>query len=118
MATPEEVRGATSGLFAAALFGASAPLSKLILPRTEPIMLAALLYLGAGAAISVIRLFARSEREAKLARSDRLPLAAIVVFGGIAGPILMLTGLSRVSALGGSLLLNFEAPFTMLLALL
>jgi len=41
-----------------------------------------------------------------------------VGLGGIAGPVLMLFGLRELSALTGSLLLNLEAPFTMLLAVL
>jgi hypothetical protein len=39
-----------------------------------------------------------------------------VLSGGIAGPALMLMGLGRVSWLSGSLLLNREAPFTMVIA--
>jgi drug/metabolite transporter (DMT)-like permease len=41
----------------------------------------------------------------------------VVIAGGIVAPTLMLLGLSRVSALSGSLLLNLEAPFTMLVSL-
>jgi drug/metabolite transporter (DMT)-like permease len=67
-------------------------------------------------------LFARRnsgvQREAPLRRADALLLACIVLFGGVLGPILMLVGLARVSGLAGSLLLNLEAPFTMLVAVL
>ena len=45
-------------------------------------------------------------------------LAAITASGGVLGPVLMLVGLGRVSGLAGSLMLNLEAPFTMLLAVL
>src|SRR6185295_493793 len=38
------------------------------------------------------------------------------LIGGLAGPVLMLSGLQRLPAVTGSLLLNLEAPFTMLLA--
>jgi len=34
------------------------------------------------------------------------------------GPVLMLIGLARLSAVAGALLLNLEAPFTILLAVL
>jgi drug/metabolite transporter (DMT)-like permease len=115
-------RGIAAGLLAAALFGASAPVSKLLLPGLGPLLLAALLYLGAGAGLTLYRLLVPSavdpSREARLLRADALPLAGIIVTGGILGPVLMLAGLSRVSALAGSLLLNLEAPFTMLLAVL
>jgi drug/metabolite transporter (DMT)-like permease len=40
----------------------------------------------------------------------------VVLAGGVLAPVLMLFGLERVTALSGSLLLNLEAPFTVLLA--
>jgi drug/metabolite transporter (DMT)-like permease len=43
-------------------------------------------------------------------------LSGIVVLGGILGPVLMLWGLQRVSAVVTSLLSNLEAPFTVLVA--
>ena len=113
-------KGAICGLAAAALFGASAPFAKLLLPGVGPLMLAALLYLGAGLALSFVRL-ARGRGaadESRLRRSDLGWLAGIVLLGGIVGPVLMLFGLGRVSGVVGSLLLNLEAPFTMLLAVL
>jgi drug/metabolite transporter (DMT)-like permease len=45
-------------------------------------------------------------------------LAGIIVCGGLVGPALMLFGLARLSGVTGALLLNLEAPFTMLLAVL
>jgi drug/metabolite transporter (DMT)-like permease len=56
--------------------------------------------------------------EASVRRTDAALLGGIVIFGGIVGPILMLVGLARVSGLTGALLLNLEAPFTMLMAVL
>jgi len=43
-------------LLAALLFGASAPLSKLLLGQVEPIALAAFLYLGCGISLSLLKL--------------------------------------------------------------
>ena len=51
-----------------------------------------------------------------MSRRDLLPLAVIAVVGGMLSPLAMLTGLQRVSGVSGSLLLNLEAPFTMLIA--
>ena len=45
-------------------------------------------------------------------------MLGILVVGGLLAPWLMLTGLARVSGVSGALLLNLEAPFTMLLAVL
>ena len=39
-----------------------------------------------------------------------------MLFGGVAGPVLLLVGLERVTAVSGSLLLNLEAPLTAVLA--
>src|SRR5207237_6342937 len=85
------------------------------LPRAGAVTLAGLLYLGAAAAFLCAR---RSRAEAKLARADAPFLAGAVVAGAVLGPVLMLWGLSRVSGLAGSLLLNLEAPFTIALAVL
>jgi drug/metabolite transporter (DMT)-like permease len=40
-------------------------------------------------------------------------LAVIVLFGGMAGPLLLMLGLTRIEAASGSLLLNVEGLFTM-----
>jgi drug/metabolite transporter (DMT)-like permease len=110
-------RGAAFGLSAAVLFGASAPLTKLLLPTVSPLLAAAILYLGAGLALSVWSLIARTG-EARLRRADLPILLGIILTGGILGPVLMLVGLGRLSGLSASLLLNLEAPSTMLIAIL
>lgn len=106
------------GLAAAALFGASAPIDKLLLPSIPPVLLAGLLYLGAGAGLSVAQLArGRGEaREAPLRKSDLPALAGVVLLGGLAGPVLLLLGLQRASGVAGSLLLNLEGPLTIGLA--
>jgi drug/metabolite transporter (DMT)-like permease len=125
----DKTRGALFGLAAAALFGASAPVSKRLLPAMSPLMLAGLLYLGAGLSLLIYRTISRTGArlwhghhhppgavEASVSRRDLLPLAVIAIVGGILSPLAMLTGLQRVSGVSGSLLLNLEAPFTMLIA--
>ena len=109
-------RGAILGLAAAALFGLSTPLAKMLLGSVSPVLLAGLLYLGAAAGLWLHRLGRPSTPEALLQRDDLSKLSGIVVAGGIIGPLLMLFGLSRVTALAGSLLLNLEAPLTVLIA--
>ena len=90
-------------------------MAKLLLPGFGALALASLLYLGAGLALTVLRPFVHS-REAQLRRQDLPRLAAIAVLGGVVGPVLMLVGLGRLPALTSALLLNLEAPLTMLLA--
>jgi drug/metabolite transporter (DMT)-like permease len=111
-----QARGAAFGLCAATLFGLSAPASKVLLGAVSPVLLAGLLYLGAALGLWLHRLVAPPTKETGLGRADVPKLALVVLTGGVAGPVFMLCGLSRVSALAGSLLLNLEAPFTMLFA--
>jgi drug/metabolite transporter (DMT)-like permease len=54
----------------------------------------------------------------RLQRKDLPRLLAIVLTGGAVGPVLLMVGLTRVSGVVGSLLLNLEAVFTMALAVL
>jgi drug/metabolite transporter (DMT)-like permease len=109
-------RGAVFGLLAAASFGASAPLAKLLVPYGSPLALAGLLYAGAALALGGYRLAARRRSEAPLRRADIPALIAISALGGVVGPVLMLIGLARVSAVSGALLLNLEGPLTALVA--
>jgi drug/metabolite transporter (DMT)-like permease len=115
------LRGAMAlALLSAALFGASAPLAKRLLAELAPPTLAGLLYLGAGLFALPFALYtwARQRGEAPLRAAD-LPLAAAVVLvGGVAGPLLLLFGLQRTAASVSSLLLNLETVFTSALAVL
>jgi drug/metabolite transporter (DMT)-like permease len=86
-----ESRGVLYAVAAAALFGVSTPAAKLLLGDLSPLMLSALLYLGATIALHVYRL---DSREAPLSKADLPLLAGITFFGGILGPVLMLFGLS------------------------
>ena len=112
--------GVPLALASAALFGASAPFAKLLLGSTDPQLLAGLLYLGAGIG-QAIGQAGRSAlgvgmSEAPLRRADMPWLIAIIAFGGVAGPLLLMLGLARTSAASGSLLLNLEGLATMALA--
>jgi len=115
-------RGVMLGIAAAALFGCSPPIAKLLLPRAGVLPLSGLLYLGAGLGLTLVRPVRRasggSSREAPLRARDWWLMFAVVAFGGALGPFLMLTGLSRLSGLAGSLLLNLEAPLTIVIAVL
>src|SRR5229473_2801023 len=113
MTSDDRLRGAALGLASAVLFGLSAPFAKLLLPGAGPLSLAGLLYLGGGAAFLMVR---RSRTEARLTRAEAPILASAVLLGAALAPPLMLWGLTRVSGLTGSLLLNLEAPLTMALA--
>jgi len=108
------------GILAAVLFGVSAPLSKLLLDGVDPILLAGLLYIGAGASLGLLlllrRAFRTEDQEAHLEKRDMPWLLGAILAGGIAGPILLLLGLARTPAATTSLLLNFEVVATGLVA--
>jgi drug/metabolite transporter (DMT)-like permease len=113
--------GIAYALAAAALFGASTPLSKLLLGSVEPCLLAGLLYLGSGLGLSLWLLFAsrltgKDSKEASLKRADLPWLAGAILFGGVAGPLLLMLGLASTPAASASLLLNLEGVLTALLA--
>ena len=110
--------GAAAGLTSAFLFGAGVPITKRLLPEVEPLLLAGLLYLGGGLAVSLGRLVAGARlQEARLARNDLPRVLAVVALGGIVGPLALVNGLRTVSGVSGALLLNLEGPLTVLVAL-
>jgi drug/metabolite transporter (DMT)-like permease len=108
-------RGALASLAAALLFGAGTPLAKLLLSETGPWLLAALLYLGSGLGLALLRLL-RGAPAVRLPAGELKWLAGAVLAGGVAGPVLLMLGLAAMPATSASLLLNAEAVFTALLA--
>lgn len=110
-------RGVLCALGAAALFGASTPFAKLLLGQVSPLVLAAILYLGSGIGLAAwLVLRPGSARLTGFARSDWAWIGAAVLAGGVAGPILLMSGLARSDAASASLLLNLESVLTALIA--
>ena len=107
-------------LLAALFFGASAPISKLLLRDVPPVLIAAFLYLGSGTGISFVKLYQRfisNQKEAGIKRPDIIWLAGAIVSGGILAPIILMVSLKNTPASTASLLLNFEGVGTTLIAL-
>ena len=109
------VTGIAPALLAALLFGASTPLAKLLLVQVNPWLLAALLYLGSGLGLWLVRRLRRSPA-VRLARGEWRWLVGAVVCGGVVAPVLLMWGLASMPASGASLLLNAEGVLTALLA--
>jgi drug/metabolite transporter (DMT)-like permease len=112
--------GVPLALGSATLFGAVSPASKLLLATLAPQLLAGLLYLGAGVGLALVHL-ARGAvglraQEARLRHADLPWLVAVILFGGVLGPALLMLGLARTTAASGALLLNLESLATMLIA--
>jgi len=112
--------GVPLALTSAVLFGASTPLSKLLLASADPQLLAGVLYLGAGVGLTGVHVGRAAlgipAEEAPLRRRDLPWLCAVIVFGGILGPLLLMLGLARTEAASGALLLNLESLATMAIA--
>jgi drug/metabolite transporter (DMT)-like permease len=103
-------------LASALLFGASTPLSKLLLEQVSPFQLAGLLYLGAALGVSPFAVRRRVvQRVARLDRANLVRLVGAVVLGGMAGPVLLLLGLRLAAAASVSLWLNLELVATAVL---
>jgi drug/metabolite transporter (DMT)-like permease len=121
------LRPVSLAVLSAVLFGLSAPLAKILLRDIPPVALAGLLYLGVFVGLSLFGLGRRlvSRRgsgravvRAAFNRRDVPWLAGAILSGGVAAPILLMLGLRRTSGFAGSLLLNFEAAATAVVAVL
>jgi drug/metabolite transporter (DMT)-like permease len=108
-------RGVIAALAAAMLFGAGTPLAKVLLHQTNPWLLAALLYLGAGVGLFLVRVVRRQSTPRLTAKEAGWLLGAVVA-GGVIAPVLLMWGLGKMPASGASLLLNAEGVFTALIA--
>jgi drug/metabolite transporter (DMT)-like permease len=115
----ENVRGVVAAAAAALLFGVSAPTAKVLLSNADPLVLGAILYLGAGLGLTVVRSMRGSDRrEASLRASDVPLILGVTIAGAVVAPVLLLVGLQRVTAITASLALNLEGPLTIALAVL
>lgn len=105
------------------LFGASAPLAKILLGEIDAVPMASFLYLGSGAG-AVLLLWVENLRhngrsvEAHLTYAELPWLVSAVLAGGVAAPVILLLGLRNTPASTASLLLNFEGVATTLIAML
>lgn len=107
-------------VLAAALYALNSPISKLLLGKIPPTIMAALLYLGAGIGLSIMRLVQRGmgkgQKEKPLTRKD-LPYTIGMVVLDIAAPTFLMIGLTGTTAANASLLNNFEIVATSVIAL-
>jgi drug/metabolite transporter (DMT)-like permease len=110
-------RSVAFALLAAALFGASTPLAKLLVGEISPVALSSLLYLGSGLGLGLIRLGRdRGWRASGLTAGEWPWLLGAIAFGGVIAPIALMVGLSQTSAANASLLLNLETVLTAVIA--
>lgn len=107
-------------ILAAALYAISSPVSKILLDKVPPTMMAGLLYLGAGMGMSVIGLFryktGNLKKEMRLTKKE-MPFTIGMVVLDILAPIFLMIGLTMTTPENVSLLNNFEIVATSLIAL-
>lgn len=108
-------------ILAAACYGISSPLSKLLLDKIPPTLMAALLYLGAGFGMTVISMLKNLKHapqlEANITKKE-LPYIMGMIVLDIAAPIFLMLGLTMTTSANASLLNNFEIAATSIIALL
>jgi drug/metabolite transporter (DMT)-like permease len=111
----------SQAILAAALFGMSAPFSKFLLREISPLMLSALLYLGAGIGMFIIDSIRKISKaklvEARLTKQE-LPFVLLMVMLDIAAPIALMFGLTMTTSANAALLNNFEIAATSVIALI
>jgi drug/metabolite transporter (DMT)-like permease len=107
--------GVLLAIASALSFGFTTPLIAQCGAGAGPLGIAALLYAGAALSSVVARPLAKKSGRA-LGRSAVPRLLLIALFGAALAPTLLAWGLASAGATGSSLVLNFEAIFTVLLA--
>lgn len=118
--------GYVNALLAAALFGISSALNKVVLKDVHPLIVGGVIYFSAGILLSLLHLFPAyksisekfkiSIKGKKLNRTDWFYLVLVALSGAVIGPFLFLYGLSMSTAVNASLLLNAESLFTVVIA--
>jgi drug/metabolite transporter (DMT)-like permease len=106
-------KGSALALLAALTFGVTAPLVQRFGRGSGPVPTAALLYLGA--ALATLGPSRAGKNEAPVGRAHLPRLLSVAILGAVMAPIALAWGLQHTSATSASLLLNFEAVFTVLL---
>lgn len=103
-------------ILAAALYAINIPLSKLLLARVQPTMMAAFLYLGAGLGLFLYGVFSGEREKGEPLTREELPYTIGMIVLDIAAPILLMLGLERTNSANASLLNNFEIVATSMIA--
>jgi drug/metabolite transporter (DMT)-like permease len=108
-------------ILAALLFGLNIPVSKILIQTIPPLMMASLLYLGAGSGMLVVYLakqaIAPDTKEAGLSPKD-MPFIIMMVVLDIAAPVFLMLGLRLTGAGNAALIGNFEMAATSVIALI
>ena len=106
-------------ILAAALYAVNIPLSKLLMSHAGATMMAAFLYLGAGAGLTIYggieKCTGKGKKQEPLTKKE-LPYTIAMVLLDIVATILLMFGIARTNSANASLLNNFEIVATSLIA--
>lgn len=111
----------------AILFGASSTLNKITLEAINPLIVAGLIYFVGGIFLFIVHLSplhrkvlslfeTPTETETSISKKDYRILALVILCGSIIAPLMLLHGLSEITAINAALLLSTESLFTVLIA--
>ena len=120
--------GYVSVVAATVLFGIWNTFSKILLQDLNPLALSALVYSTAGIFLFILRfssfnnklmgvLDSRFEAETFMLRKDYVILIITAISGSVIAPVLYLTGLNMITAVTGSLLMNVEVLFIIIIGI-
>lgn len=101
---------------AAVLYAINIPISKILLIDIHPILMASLLYFGAGVGIFSYSLISKREKQSKLTKRE-MPFTMAMIVLDIIAPILLMLGLKITNSSNATLLNNFEIVATSIIAL-
>ena len=107
------LRGSLFAVASAVCFGGTVPAVQYFSRDVGPWSTAALLYVGA--VVGALRITGASGSR-RFSRAHLVRLATVAVLGAALAPALLAMGLKRIDGASASLLLDFEAAFTVLLA--
>lgn len=111
----------------AILFGASSTLNKITLEAVNPLIVAGMIYFVGGIFLFIVHLSplhrkvlalfeTPTETETSISKKDYRILALVILCGSIIAPLMLLHGLSEITAINAALLLSTESLFTVLIA--
>lgn len=106
----KRTRGYLAIILAAVLFGVWPSISKLVLAEVDPLVIAFLVQLIPGLALSP------TTRRVRVSRSDGKLVVVSAIVGSVLGPVAYFYGLERTTAANSVLLSNSESLFTIVLA--
>lgn len=108
-------------ILAATLYAINVPLSKLLLQHISTIIMAGLLYLGAGIGMLIFvyagKLLGKESKKEPLTKKE-LPYTIAMVVLDVFAPILLMMSIANTNSANVSLLNNFEIVATSLIALI